>query len=477
MLTGLYTHQTGCMITGGSTLDPAFPTYGHMLRSLGYATYWFGKWHLTHGDHRWRGPTGRAVLDRYGFAGGTFPSPDGAPGQGYRMDPHIAGQFAAWVTRRGSEEPWCTTVSLVNPHDIAWWYVWSHRVRAEATSASFTTALPPNFEAPSDLIARRKPRLQRSLQSTAASSFGPVGYEGPAAEAKWREFIDLYMSLQLTVDKHVGNILAALGAQPDVAANTVVLFTADHGEYAGSHGLRGKGAGVYEEGIRVPLIVKDPRGVLTDEPQAERTQLTSSVDIAPLLLTIATGGERWRHDPRHEHLARRADLAALLADPSAPGRSHVLHATDEIVTEFALETYAADAPLHVAALRTADAKYATYSDWEEGTIQPQTAGREVELYDYASAGGRRELDNVAGTDARTQKLDGLLAAAVARELREPLPPALLAAQQRGFADYFTTAKTAAVNATRVRRLRRERLLRSTRPAPDFDEAPFRVLRQ
>ena len=36
LLTGLYTHQTGCMITGGSTLDPGFPTWGTMLREHGY---------------------------------------------------------------------------------------------------------------------------------------------------------------------------------------------------------------------------------------------------------------------------------------------------------------------------------------------------------------------------------------------------------------------------------------------------------
>ncbi len=41
----------------------------------------------------------------------------------------------------------------------------------------------------------------------------------------------------------------------------------------------------------------------------------------------------------------------------------MLHATDEIVTEFAIELYAADAPLHVVALRTPDAKYAVYSNW------------------------------------------------------------------------------------------------------------------
>ena len=44
---------------------------------------------------------------------------------------------------------------------------------------------------------------------------------------------------------------------PRCSANTVVLFTSDHGEYGGSHGMRGKGASAYEEAIRVPLYVRD----------------------------------------------------------------------------------------------------------------------------------------------------------------------------------------------------------------------------
>ena len=103
---------------------------------------------------------------------------------------------------------------------------------------------------------------------------------------------------------------------------------------------------------RVILLVRDPRGTLTSATDTPRTQLTSNVDIAPLLLTIATGSNAWRRDAHYAHLAGRHDLASVLADPSAPGRPYVLHATDEIVTEFAIEPYDASAPLHVVGLRT-----------------------------------------------------------------------------------------------------------------------------
>jgi arylsulfatase A-like enzyme len=456
LLTGLYTHQTGCMITGGSTLDPGFPTWGTMLREHGYDTRWYGKWHLTHRDNRWNNITGPAGLEPYGFAGGTFPSPDGAPGQGWRVDPLITAQFERWIAAEGGRGPWCTTVSLVNPHDIAWWYAWSNRVPAERSAPGTVSRMPPNFETPEELLARRKPRLQRSFQVTAATSFGPVPFHGRKAHRRWLEFADLYVKIQNDVDRHIGRILDALEAQPEVAANTVIVFTSDHGEYGGSHGLRGKGGAAYEEAIRVPLLVKDPRGELTSTPEQVRTQLSSHVDVAPLLLTIGTGSDEWRRDPHYSHIAGRLDIASILADPQAPGRSHVVHATDEIVTEFAIEPYAADAPLHVVALRTPEAKYVTYSHWPAAGITPVPGGRETELYDYSSHLGRLELHNSAGENPLEASLARLHGESMTAELQGPVSSDLAEAHIRGMADYFSTARNAATAAAAHRKLHSER---------------------
>jgi arylsulfatase A-like enzyme len=455
MLTGLYTHQTGCMITGGSTLDPGFPTWGTLLREHGYHTRWFGKWHLTHRDNHWTPFTGEQALERYGFAGGVYPSPDGGPGQGWHTDPRIASAFADWFKQEGRAEPWCTTVSFVNPHDIAWWYRWSDRVPAEASARATVRRMPPNYETPELLSERHKPRLQRSFQDTAAASFGPVPFTGPEAEGEWLAFLDLYMKLQREVDRHIGHVLRTLDSHPEVAANTVIVFTSDHGEYGASHGLRGKGASAYEEAIRVPLIVKDRRGILTKATSQERTQLSSSVDLAPMLLTIATGSSTWRSEGHYSHLAPRLDLARILADPEAPGRPYILHATDEVVTEFAVQTYAANAPLHVVALRTPEAKYTAYTNWPVEGIAPQSQGEENELYDYSTQTGRMELHNGAGESQLEASLRTQLEKAFHEELRGPLPPRLTEAHARGFADYFSTARIAAEKATERRRVREE----------------------
>jgi len=457
LLTGLYTHQTGCMITGSSTLSPGFPTWGTMLREQGYHTNWYGKWHLTFHDGHWSRARGSPILESYGFSGGTYPSPNGGPGQGWRVDPHIARQFAEWFAHEGAGGPWCTTVSLVNPHDISWWYAWTDRERHERSAPAVVRRLPPNFETPELLIERHKPRLQRSLQETSAASFGGVPFSGPDLIPAWLPFLDLYVKLQQDVDRHIGEIMRTLHGKPQVAANTVVVFTSDHGEYGASHGMRGKGAAAYEEGIRVPLIVKDPRGKLTRAPARTRTQLTSSVDVAPLLLTIATGSNAWRRERHYSHIAGRLDLAAILADPGAPGRPYVLHATDEIVTEYSIDLYAADAPLHIVAIRSDHAKYALYTNWAPERFEPLTRGEEAELYDYRTREGRLELHNSAGRSPLESPMRALLERALVEELRGALPPRLMSAREDGFRDYFMNAQRGARIAAARRKHRVEEL--------------------
>ena len=432
LLTGLYSHQTGCMITGNSHLDPGFPTWGTLLRERGYQTSWWGKWHLN--------PEPNASLEPYGFAGGTYPSPNGAPGQGTAVDPEIAAQFAEWFREAGGDGPWCTTVSFVNPHDVAWWYRFTSKIAQESAPPALASALPPNFETPEMLEAQRKPRLQRSLQDTADRSFGTVPFGGPEMIPMWTGLMDTYLMLQSYVDRQIGGVLQTLASQPAVRANTVVLFTSDHGEYGGSHGMRGKGASAYEEAIRVPLSVRDLRPAQVAATAASgisRAQLTSSVDVVGLLLSLATGSERWRRERRYAHLAGRQDLAAICAHPAAPGRDWILHATDEDVTEFATEPYAAEAPRHVIALRTQRGKLAVYSNWAPETTQLEAAGQEFELYDYSEPSGRAELVNSAGAQGALEEelWSTLESEALPGELRAMLPSHLQAAQHRGLANY------------------------------------------
>ena len=202
--------------------------------------------------------------------------------------------------------------------------------------------------------------------------------------------------------------------------------------------MRGKGASAYEEAIRVPLEVFDPRGVLTRATGQPRSQLTSSADVVALMLTIAAGSSGWREQPEYAHLANRLDLAQICENPQAPGRRWVLHATDEDVTEFATELHAAEAPRHVVSLRSPQGKLTLYSDWRPGSIEVEPSGQEAEFYDYASEEGRLELSSQArsGSPLEAQLWQTLEGTAIPDELRAPLPASLQAAQRDAFARYF-----------------------------------------
>ena len=429
LLTGLYSHQTRCMITGRSRLSPRFPTWGTLLRDMGYETTWWGKWHLN--------PHANASLRQYGFAGGTYPSPNGAPGQGTEVDPSIVDQFQEWFAESAGRGPWCSTVSLVNPHDVAWWYRFTSEIPQESTPPEWVREIPPNFETPEELEAHGKPLVHRSLQETAARSFGAVPFSGPERLSAWSGLMNTYLLLQSYVDRQIGRVLATLDSRPEVRENTVILFTSDHGEYGGSHGMRGKGASAYEEAIRVPLYVRDPRGLATAATQLPRYQLTSSADVVGLLLSIAGGSNAWRSESSLTHLSTRQDLAAICANPAAPGRPWVLHATDEDVTEFAGDSHNAEAPRHVVALRTLQGKLGMYSNWGRGGMEMQPAGREVELYDYSTAGGQAEVTNEAGSGALQETLQSILEEdAIPNELRAPLPGYLQKAQREGMRNYL-----------------------------------------
>jgi len=83
-------------------------------------------------------------------------------------------------------------------------------------------------------------------------------------------------------DRHVGQLLAALD-DLDLGKDTVVVFTADHGELGGSHGgLRNKGPVSYEQNVHVPMIVVHPdvRGGRTTRA------LTSHIDLLPTLVSL-----------------------------------------------------------------------------------------------------------------------------------------------------------------------------------------------
>lgn len=85
-------------------------------------------------------------------------------------------------------------------------------------------------------------------------------------------------------DHHVGRLLAAVQGNPEVAANTVIVFAADHGESLGEHSYWGHGRNLFEPTLHIPLGVVWPGrirpGTTIDAPAL-------NLDVAPTLLGLA----------------------------------------------------------------------------------------------------------------------------------------------------------------------------------------------
>jgi arylsulfatase A-like enzyme len=84
------------------------------------------------------------------------------------------------------------------------------------------------------------------------------------------------------IDDGVGRIVEAL-QQRSLVDDTIIIFTSDHGELLGDHGLMHKGPPPYQQLRQVPFIMKGPR-----IPKGEVTScLTSHIDLVPTLLDMA----------------------------------------------------------------------------------------------------------------------------------------------------------------------------------------------
>ncbi len=475
--TGLYPHQEWLLATrttAGPALQPAFPTYGKLLRSFGYQTPYFGKWHLSNPPSN---GSLNGYLENYGFQGMTTPDPIGMNGEGAAKDgPVIADPAVQWLQRNSkSAAPFCITVSFVNPHDKQYFWAGSEGTFYESLFAGqpfkpFATdyqsvpgedspppigypVLPSNWESVRDLIRHGKPDTQQVIRSFQEAVWGgapddprTTGFSVRRSPIEpknlgvaiapyhyWQRGLDMYTLVQTMVDAEIGKVVAAIPRNQ--LGNTVFVFASDHGEYAGAHGLlSGKLGSAYEEAIHVPLIVADPSGRFGRHVERPRRQLTSSVDLAPMLVTLGNRGSiSWKSGKYARIYGERLNLVDLLKNPSAAGRDHILFATDEILPN-AMNYLRA--PTHVLAVRTREAKLVTYSHWVKGTTRPIHATMKLEFYDYATSAGRAETHSNPNDPRVKPLLNKLFNQYSHRQMEAPLPGSLRATVRRARASYL-----------------------------------------
>ncbi len=103
-------------------------------------------------------------------------------------------------------------------------------------------------------------------------------------EQLYRDYVSAYYALVEEIDACVGNVLRELEIL-GLADDTIVLYLCDHGDFVGAHGMVEKcaaGHNVYEDTLRVPLIMHWPKNIHA----GVCGELTELVDVYPTLLDL-----------------------------------------------------------------------------------------------------------------------------------------------------------------------------------------------
>lgn len=319
------------------SLSTDVPTIGHMLRRGGYYTAYKGKWHLNR-DFDTDQPERLFTkeMDAYGFSDFIWPGDVLVHTLGgYKHDQMIAGSAMSWMRDKGQAlnadgKPWSLFVSLVNPHDIMYFNtdapgesvqdtgrLMMHAARAPEHAEykrTWNHPLPKNLTQPLDAAGR--PKAHGEFNRAWGYTLGAI----PPEPARWNRFTDFYFNSLRQVDAQIVRLLDELESL-GLADNTIIVFTSDHGEMGGAHGLRGKGPFAYEEAIHLPLMISHP------DVQGGNTcmSLTGHIDLVPTLMSMC---------------GMKPDEAAAAAERTLPGkdisavlgnRSAALHAVRDSV--------------------------------------------------------------------------------------------------------------------------------------------------
>ena len=209
---------------------------------------------------------------------------------------------------------------------------------------------------------------------------------------KYRLFKSLmlaYLASIYEVDQQVGRILDAVDADPQLKANTIIIFTSDHGLHLGEKGLVGKNT-LWNESTRVPLIIVDPRSQY-DGSRGKRTDVpVSLVDLYPTLVGLA--GLPQVRIASNSPALDGIDLRPALANPDAPQLARSPYAISSAFADTS-DLVAPNPNLRNHTIRSAQWRYTLNRDGSE------------ELYD--EVGDRHEWSNLAKNPAYQQVVAAL----------------------------------------------------------------------
>ena len=316
IMTGLYPHTHGVFSNSGP-MPANEPVMAELLRDAGYQTGTVGHFHKSSGG-------GRGFEYAYDMSDGILGElwrertvlAQSQPRRtqhmvattGHPPDTDLNGRMTElglqFLDRADRSRPFFLQIAWIDPHPPYF------------APAPYDTmydcdglTLPPQETG----LAEKPPAQLRTAQDMGTLD---------APEAEIRAALAYYYGMVSHLDAQVGRVVDYL-ERHGLADNTVLVYTADHGDYAGEHGMFGKSCTLYDCLVRVPLLLVGPDNLV---PQGGVLGgLTQSVDLLPTLLELAgvavperVQGRSWRRAWDGEDAATHFDTAFAQVGAQSP---------------------------------------------------------------------------------------------------------------------------------------------------------------
>ncbi len=226
---------------------------GHWLTAAGYRSVYIGKWHIPRRV--------RASFEHFHF---------GRP-HGIQGDALIGHAAAGFLDNYDSPRPLFLNIGFYQPHDMCFWYFKQQKRRPTVLGGLELPPLPENWRP-----AGPEPEFIRQRRQRQIGDFRLW------TEDSWRYALWTYHRLVEQIDIEIGRLMAALDASA-LSDRTWVIFSSDHGELCGSHGLILKSC-FYDEAARVPFFIRPP---MATSGRIDSRHVVHGIDVFPTLCAIA----------------------------------------------------------------------------------------------------------------------------------------------------------------------------------------------
>ena len=356
--------------------DPDIASLPRVLNSAGYRSFLCGKQHYDYsrrygftevgGDfNRWyKTGKGRRLppthLEQARLSPRFNSFHPGDHGSTVEHDRRVTAGAVDFLSKQqyGDDKPFFLFVGYLAPHfplivPQKYWDRYRGRVGMPVIPDGFLDQLPLNY------------KVQRA-------GFEEIGVPDDTV----RRGRELYYGLTDWADNQIGKVLAALRMHPEVAENTVIIYSSDHGENMGEHGMWWKNC-MFEQSSRVPLVISWP--------------------------------ERWRSGQRRKGASSHVDLVQTVAEiagahtPDDWNGESMLHWMDHPAARWkdraVSEYYAHNTASGYVMVREGDWKYVYH------TVIDKDHPAERELYHLAS--DPEEFKNLAGLPEHKSRIESM----------------------------------------------------------------------